>query len=297
MPTLYIIGNGFDLFNGFKTRYADFHNFVTQNFPDLENKIENYFLFETDDKYLWKNFENDLTTFQYENLLDDLNNIDVQSESFKPSEVFGLEDEINEEVENLIADIKNAFREWIEELELPAKKTGLAKIKEDANFINFNYTDTLEAVYSVPSSKILYIHNKANDYTSELIFGHGVLQEKDPAKEELDEFGESNRTLFTDSENAARYPFYALIKNTASILDSNSTYFDNIKSFNEIIVLGHSLGEVDWPYFKKVQQLLPDTNWKISYYSQEEKLNLKSTAIEMLGINDDKIQMIRIDEL
>ena len=297
MATLYIIGNGFDLFNGFKTSYADFHNFVIQNFPDLENKIENYFLFETDDKYLWKNFENDLATFQYENLFDDLNNIDVQSESFKPSEVFGLEDEINEEVEHLINDIKDAFRDWIEELEPPPKKTGLAKIKKDANFISFNYTNTLEILYSVPTSKILYIHNKAKDYSSELIFGHGALQEKDPAKEELDEFGDSNRTLFTDSENAARYPFYALIKNTSSILDSNSEYFDNIKSINEVIVLGHSLGQVDWPYFKKLQQLFPDANWKISYYSKEEKLNLKSTAIEMLAINDDKIQMIKIHEL
>lgn len=153
MSTLYIIGNGFDLFNGLKTIYADFHNFVIQNFPDLENKIENYFLFQTDDNYLWKNFENDLATFQYENLFDEHNNIDLWDENFKPSEAFGLEDEIGEEVEFLIGDIKNAFTEWIEGLELPAKKTGLAKIKEDANFITFNYTNTLEVLYSVPKVK------------------------------------------------------------------------------------------------------------------------------------------------
>lgn len=84
-----------------------------------------------------------------------------------------------------------------------------------------------------------------------------MLEEKNPAKEELDEFGDSNRTIFTDSENATRYPFYALIKDTASILDNNSKYFDNMKSITEIIVLGHSLGEVDWPYFKKIQQYYP----------------------------------------
>ena len=44
MSTLYIIGNGFDHFNGLKTNYADFHNFVIQNYPDLENTIENQIL-------------------------------------------------------------------------------------------------------------------------------------------------------------------------------------------------------------------------------------------------------------
>ncbi|WP_082468387.1 AbiH family protein [Pedobacter sp. R20-19] len=32
MPALYIIGNGFDLFNGLKTSYSHFHRFVTGNY-------------------------------------------------------------------------------------------------------------------------------------------------------------------------------------------------------------------------------------------------------------------------
>lgn len=56
MPALYIIGNGFYLFNGLKTRYSDFHQYIIGNYPDLENSIEEYFSFEADAHYLWKNF-------------------------------------------------------------------------------------------------------------------------------------------------------------------------------------------------------------------------------------------------
>lgn len=49
MSRLFIIGNGFDLYNGLKTRYSDFHSFISKNCNDLENDIENYFSFKVDE--------------------------------------------------------------------------------------------------------------------------------------------------------------------------------------------------------------------------------------------------------
>jgi len=52
-------------------------------------------------------------------------------------------------------------------------------------FINFNYTDTLEELYGIPKSNILYLHNNANDYSGDLIFGHAKKEEKDPKGDDL----------------------------------------------------------------------------------------------------------------
>lgn len=294
--TLYIIGNGFDLFNGLKTRYSDFHRFVIENFTDLEKRFEEHFFFETDKNYLWKNFENDLSSFNYKSFFDEFNNIDVLSDGFKPSEVFGLEDEISEEVDSLIDQIRDAFTQWVYEIELPLKPRKIFQFDENSSFIVFNYTDTLETLYNIQKSQILYVHNKANDDDGDLIFGHGLMEELNPAEEAFDESGEPTRTLFTDSENASRYPFYALMKNTDEVLAEHASFFNSLPAFSKIIVLGHSLGKSDWPYLKQLNRLLPESGWKISFYSDNERDELYAIACDELGIPPEKIKMIKIED-
>ena len=294
LKPLFVIGNGFDLYSGLQTSYRHFHNYIAENFPDLAQKFEEYFLFETDDNYLWKNFENDLATFNSNSFFNEFNHIDTQIDSFRLSEGFGLEDEISEEVDNLIEGIKYAFTQWIEELEIPADKQDNFQFPPDARFITFNYTPTLELLFSVSKKQILYIHNNLTDYQGELIFGHGQEEDNQPEIEELDADRNSNRTIFTDSENAARYPFYALKKNTEAVLTDHQSYFYSLGSCTEIIVLGHSLGTVDMPYFTALRNLLPQINWKISYYSEQEREELKIRAVDVLGLSKDKIEMITI---
>ncbi|WP_333624545.1 bacteriophage abortive infection AbiH family protein [Sphingobacterium siyangense] len=297
MSNLFIIGNGFDLFNGLPTRYSDFHKFVSENHHDLENDIEEYFSFNVDDKYLWKDFENDLATFNYRNLFNSYNHIDVMNESFSPSEAFGLEDDISENVGHLIDKMRSAFTEWIEAVEFPAKGPNQLQFPEKAYFINFNYTDTLEVLYGISKQNILYIHNNANDLQGDLIFGHGQLKENDPADEELDKDGNSNRTIFTDSENAARYPFYAFMKNSEEILNDNKEYFSNLDGITEITVLGHSLGKPDWIYFKELKEIFHDAIWRISYYDASELSHLQEIAIREIGIKKSNLRMITIQEI
>lgn len=294
--SLYIIGNGFDLFSNLKTQYSDFHNFVIQNFPDLQDRFEEYFHLETNRNYLWKNFENDLSTFNYKSLFDEFNHIDISRDSFKPSAVFGLEDEIREAVDNLVYEIRDAFTQWINEIEFPAEHIGTFRFNENSLFIVFNYTDTLETFYKVQKSQILYIHNNSTDNYGELILGHGLSEEPSPAEEDFDESGEPTRTLFTDSENASRYPFYAFMKNTDQVLSNHAAFFNSLPAISEIIVLGHSLGKSDWPYFKRLNRLLPHSNWKISFYSNEEHDILYDIARRELDIAPGKIEMIRIED-
>lgn len=297
MKKLYIIGNGFDCYHGLPSRYADFHLYVKENYPELLEKLDRYFDFRVDDYYLWSHFEQDLCHYDHGGFLDTYNHIDVSSESFKPSEFHGLEVEVSEESENLVEEIREAFVSWVVSFNLSESSAMVYKplnLNAEARFINFNYTNTLEKLYAIPKNKILYIHNNANAYDGELIFGHE--QRTDHAEvPTFDEYGEPTRTSLTDAENASRVPFFAFQKDTKAILKQHSFWYNTLKDIEEVIILGHSLGKVDWPYFRAVFKLAPHAQWKLSYYGDKERSELECRATSI--IRRANVQMITFSEL
>ncbi len=50
---LYIIGNGFDMQHGIKSKYSDFREYIETKDESLKAKPEEYF----DSDVLWSNFE------------------------------------------------------------------------------------------------------------------------------------------------------------------------------------------------------------------------------------------------
>ncbi len=111
----------------------------------------------------------------------------------------------------------------------------------------------------------------------------------------FDEDGEPTRTPFTDAENASRAPFYELEKDTKAVLKQHRNWFNTLKDVEEVIILGHSLGKVDWPYFRAIAKLSPQARWKLSYYDDSEKRNLYQSATTMLRRPD--VRMITFSEL
>lgn len=238
--------------------------------------------------------------FFLQSFFDNYNNCDPLSESFRRSDAFGVEDEINEAADALVESIRDAFAEWIDSIEIieSANKNSIKlDLSADSSFINFNYTDTLEVLYQIPRDKIFYIHNKAGDFNGELIFGHGQAEETNPKPDELDELGNSNRTMFTDAEDAARAVFYAFQKDTEEVIKENDQYFKNSVGISQIMVLGHSLNEVDWPYFQQIAKFAPSASWAVSYYGEKELKTIRIKAASMLNFEADKISMIEVDDL
>lgn len=297
MNRLYIIGNGFDRYHGLPTRYADFHIYVKEYYPALLEKLERYFDLSVDEHSLWQNFEQDLCRYDSGDFMNTFNHIDVASESFKYSEFYGMTDEVTEESGSLVEEIREAFVSWVESFEFPEVKDRNYEtllLDNTARFINFNYTDTLEELYQVPKDRILYIHNNANTYDGELIFGHA---KKKDGKEvpTFNENGEPARTPFTDAENASRAPFYELQKDTRSVLKKHRNWFNMLHDLQEVIILGHSLGKVDWPYFRAIAKLSPQARWKLSYYGDNERADIYKRATSMLRRAD--VQLITFSDL
>ncbi len=287
MNTLYVIGNGFDLWHGLPTSYRHFYEFA----QDILDELEEHYTFNLNGDIPWYDFENALGTFNADGFYNYHNEIDVQAEDFRPSFAFALEDDLAEESERHVATIKDTFIEWIDQVN-ERQAVPLMKFDDDAFFITFNYTSTLQVVYGIEHNKILHIHGcyATND---ELIFGHDINCAVVP---ETDENGDSIRTMFSDAESAAEYPLHAFRKPVDEILKKRNKYFNTLRDVTTIIVIGHSLNKIDLPYFHRIAKSAKSAQWKVSYYSNEEKTK-HIRALMSCGVSQEKISVFLYKDL
>jgi len=289
METLYIIGNGFDLHHSLPTSYADFNRFVLSNNIELSDTIEEYFTMNLSDHFLWSNFEEDLGSFDWELFHSNHNNIDTNNDNFRPSDTYGLEDELVAEAEEIKQVICSTFEEWIESIDISQARRKLRVLK-NSRFISFNYTLLLEEIYNIPQGRVFHIHGDISGNSEELVFGHNKTMDEVP---ELDEKGDSNRTLFTDSESAAKAPFHSFYKPVGEIINSNTDTFESMKDFKDIYVLGHSLNYIDVPYFKEIHNRSKKSKWHVSFYEDKEKETHLSTLLQ-IGIPSESINLYKL---
>ena len=287
MEVLYVIGNGFDLWHKLPTKYTDFYKFTEGDLDELER----YFHFEYNSDKPWSNFEEDLGKFDWKSFYDDHNHIDVTSDSFKPSMAFSLEDDLNEQSDILIEGIREKFKEWVESIQV---EEAVAKFDfcKKGRFISFNYTSLLQNIYDIAADSILHIHGNVDSYDP-LIFGHRESQEEEP---ELDENGDSNRTMFSDSESAAKHPFYAFQKPVNEILGDKQDYFESLCNVGTVVILGHSLNDVDIPYIRRIATEANGCKWIVSAYSKNDRIRHLS-QLEKCGVKSGRVTLCSIDEM
>ncbi len=99
-----------------------------------------------------------------------------------------------------------------------------------------------------------------------MFFGHRHYRNVDEA------FSDSSEALHVH-EGKARIiaEMNCRLKDTSSIIRQNQFFFNCLSEINQIIVLGHSLNEIDWPYMKEeISKTGKDKSWHISYHSQQD---------------------------
>ena len=76
------------------------------------------------------------------------------------------------------------------------------------------------------------------------------------------------------------------MKRTHSIIDQHQSFFDSLKEVRKIVIIGHSLSDVDMPYFDKIaNSIMKDrVEWEISYHTQED-INRIHHFCKRLGIS------------
>lgn len=322
MKILYIIGNGFDIHHGLDTRYQSFANYLAKNNSEVYDLLLNYYGLPditnpelTDEEYaLWSRFEQALSDLDYLSVLDDNSDLIASpgAEDFRDRDWHSYQIEMELIIKDLTTTLINDFNTFILEVEYESiPDDTLIKLEENSHFLNFNYTETLQENYGIPEGRITYIHNRANAGNCMLILGHGtdpsnfIEKEEEPPEglsdEEFHEWREQKANEYDFSYESAKQEILSYytkaFKNTAAIIESNNVFFTNLTEVKKVIVLGHSISEVDLKYFEVLKaKLNENVNWSVSYYSELEKQMHNKTLLQ-LGIKDTNFIQIKIKDL
>lgn len=140
--------------------------------------------------------------------------------------------------------------------------------------INFNYSETIEKLYS---KKVCHIHGK-DDWHNPPIMGH--------TKDIYDMY------LYNEPEMILVEKFY---KDFESILASHANYLKEIKKVDEIIVLGLGYNNTDYPYFHEINKLVPTAKWVLYYYSADDYKRAKE-YVQKLNLNNKNVKYFSLKE-
>lgn len=263
----YLIGNGFDLHHHLPTRYSDYKQFVKEIDSDLVEKIDSvlhelgYGCKEID---LWSSLEEylgDFTDSEYEQHFDDAldsSETDMDRAGYYDDPKFFADEKANE-LKNERIGVRKYLKEWIESIRVEdVVRDPFLLLSKKAFYLNFNYTKTLECIYGIDSSKLLYIHVKNNGY----ILGHnrernlpfpnpdGHIVYPD-GEEELDD--DIRHVQVKESLNEAYNDiFNEYYKNSEQLIKDNTTFFKNIEDAELIYIMGLSLGKEDQVYLEYI---------------------------------------------
>lgn len=313
---LYIIGNGFDLYHGIKSSFWNFKDYVEENHSDLYERIEQFL--GGDD--FWSDFESYLGDIDEEEIRDRAETflMDYGAEDWSDAGHHDYQYEISQITDDICEGITSALLEWIMQLTIAQTQNDAISLPVDALYLTFNYTDTLERLYRINSMNIKYIHNKAVDNSSILVYGHNRIKEPsktdaeiisdiNTAREEaltdaeiqeiLDDIHSGDDPRVTEGEEIIREYYRTTYKPVNEIIERNQDFFNQLSDFEEIYVLGHSLNEIDLPYFKLIREKVGGgITWNVSYYCDEERTRHQS-RLYSIGVSETQMNFIRISDL
>lgn len=269
VPTLYIIGNGFDIAHDIKSRYQDFKKFeVDKGEGHFVSMMEIFFNNSTD---FWSDVETALGDYEEDSIIDFCNpNPEFDYDHPTRSEAAYV-DSPDWIFQPLLDQFKEDFREWVESIDINDTER-LMTLSKDSRYLTFNYTETLESIYGIPESKITYIHGK-RFVDEEYVVGHDTYCNPDKAFDDDDiMFKQETRAKVIDWMNK-------LHKDTKTISRNNEVFFDNLSDIRQIYVLGHSLNRIDDIYFNKIIKATSlDIPWVFSFYGSKDLIAINDFA-------------------
>jgi len=167
----------------------------------------------------------------------------------------------NERVKDIIDNIPILIKKWAEEISTNVKPH-FSNLSAESKYLSFNYTLTLEQIYNIPPANICHIHESVkNDAKLVVGFNSPVSANNLPAKSDEEE---KAQTMFVESQNR-------LVKPKQQQIEKNIEFFSSLNNTDRIIVIGHSLSQVDLRYFVEVKRSIKDNaKWYFSWFNSDD---------------------------
>jgi hypothetical protein len=205
--------------------------------------------------------------------------------------------------QTIMRELPKRFRKWVSTLKTPNSTKPLEDIlSKQSTFINFNYTESLERIYGVPKKNVWYIHGDRRDKKKELILGHApgaeFEVEIDPRGFNSNRPRMKNQTAYDLHETAGyRLSDYydSTTKKSGDVIKVNKDKFLVLAQVENVVVIGHSLSPVDYPYFKEIinhNQNAINMKWYISWYSSGDLKRIDEFVSEM-NILSSNVKLFR----
>lgn len=287
---LYIIGNGFDIRHGLPTGYKHFKSYVAKNDQELYDSIEEYM--PAGDE--WNELESALGEIDYELILQNSEmflasyNTDDWSDAYHHDYQY----EVDKITRMLSARLKELFADWVKGINIADAYNSeqyIPPIPRESLYFTFNYTNTLQQIYAVPDAQIIHIHGNCS-YDDDLILGHSFRVEKS-----LNPHIEPDQdTRIAEAYDSIDEYFGNTFKPSEDIIKEESIFFSSLKNVDEVIVLGHSLAEVDGEYFAEINKSIQENaRWIVALYRGEEK----SGTLEDYDVRDSNISYVQYEDI
>lgn len=309
MKKLFIIGNGFDLQHGIKSRYEDFHNFLRSIYMNEELKMKSLDDFSPwryniprtrtllghydDDQlidvlgfldYCLTKSENGTNLFNYY-VNSDWWSIESTLSKLNLVEFFEEDQDINfldYPEEYKVYDIAECFKYLNTIVSMWAKEIDISFVKpiptfeelfdcENDLFFTFNYTRTLEEVYG--AKQVRHVHGQSGQY---VLFGHEATFNT------IDFCAKNN--IPNCCEHAVKVLLEITQKDTAKNSKKMELYYLFLdKDITDIYSYGFSFANVDLIYIKDICKSLDTSKiiWHLSNFDSKEKIvEFKEKIIE-----------------
>lgn len=290
---LCIIGNGFDLHHCLLTSYRDFKLFLMKKNCELVELIDSIILergFDVESVENWSKLEQFLAEFpnmDFDNFRErafDGAEDDIERASYRDSPQYNAKME-SSKICNLMKSVKDAFADWINSICLDSVKRDVSLVfPNEAYFLNFNYTNTLERVYKIPRDRVLHIHNQKNEY----VLGHN--QEKEiPYPNTENDYDIRDVEVKETLNDAYESVYNTYFKNSKQLLRDNSAWLSCVSDAIEIVFMGLSMGNEDFPYLDFIARKAKKCDKIKAYYHTEEDL------VRMSVILDCKFPKVKAD--
>ena len=232
----------------------------------------------------WSDFENDLGKLDWKKYIDEANK--YYGNYCVPGSPVSYGTDLITSASRTIMDL---FIGWIESIHIDDVKKDyidkkIGNISNNDYFLIFNYTNTVEKVFSIPKKdNLCYIHGTASNGDS-IVVGHG----------DINKSGGSN---LDNDDDYIKEAEAALYKNTKQIFKNHQAFFDNVKNDfcrsenNEIYVYGWNCSDSDKYYLNKIIDIGNNANCSLYLNNYKGDGCRKAQLWKDIGF-DGKIELI-----
>lgn len=296
--TLYIIGNGFDLWHGIPSSLGAFKQYVLDVDDDIHRDVEDYLPAGED----WCDLEMALAELDADMLADNFGHFMASygSEDWSDSGHHDFQYEVGNVVERLSTGLRTRFAGWVRALPIPTPATAqrrLVTVDRQAVFLSFNYTRTLSSLYGVDPSRVLHIHGRADEADEELVLGHAWNPRSRRSLNDRPDIEEIDTRLMEANGIIDEY-FSDTFKRSDELIARNRPFFDALGTIEQVVVLGHSLSPVDAAYFQALLRQLGVASalWTVACRSVQEWQSKEQRLVEM-GLRSDRCRQTLWDAM